>query len=244
MNTEAKVLLYDLEITPILGWVYDMFDANVIRIERPKYIMSFAYKWLGEDKIHVVAQPDFPSLYKKDKYSDKAVVKALHLLMDEADIVVAHSANQFDNKVAMARFLYHELLPPSPFLSVDTLQVARRVFKMGANSLQFLCEQLNIGSKSTVRHHALWRKCIDGDMEAWELMKEYNKHDIVLLEGLYLKLRPFIRNHPVVANHGCPTCGSLNVWSRGTQRSKTAVYQRFQCQDCGSWSRERKTYGN
>lgn len=241
MNTEgeSKVLLYDLEISPILAWVYDMYDTNVVQVERPKYIMSFAYKWLGDTNINVVAQPDFIR-YRRDKYSDKDVVIALHALMNEADIVVAHNANGFDNKVANARFLYHGFPPPSPYVSVDTLQIARRNFKMGANSLQFLCEQLDIGTKSTVRHHDLWRRCIDGDSNSWELMKEYNKHDVELLEALYLRLRPFAHNHPVVGILGCPKCGSLNVQQRGTQRSKTTTYHRFHCQDCGAWSRTRK----
>lgn len=235
----AKVLLYDLEITPILGWVYDMYDANVLRVERPKNIMSFAFKWLGDEETQVVSMPDFPS-YARSKHNDKHVVTALRDLLDEADIVIAHNANGFDNKVANARFLYHGLTPPSPYLSIDTLIVARRQFKFGANSLQFLCEQLGIGSKTKVRHHDIWHDCVDGDMEAWDLMREYNAHDVELLEGLYHKLRPFMHNHPVAHIKGCPKCGSANVQYRGTQRSKTASYHRFHCQDCGGWSRERK----
>jgi len=65
------------------------------------------------------------------------VVRVLRDLIDEADVVVAHNANGFDNKIAMARILSHGLTPPSPFVSVDTLITARRVFKFGANSLQF-----------------------------------------------------------------------------------------------------------
>lgn len=242
-NGDARTLLYDLEITPILAWVYDMFDANVIRVERPKLIMSFAYKWLDENEIHVVAQPDFKR-YKRDKHDDKDVVIALHSLLDEADIVVAHNANGFDNKVANARFLYHGFPPPSPYVSVDTLVTARRTFKFGANSLQFLCEQLGIGTKSSIRHHDLWRQCIDGDEMSWLLMKEYNAHDVELLEGLYWRLRPYMHNHPIVSLKGCPKCGSGNVQYRGTQRSKVGTYQRVQCQDCGAWSREPKATGD
>ena len=237
-NGDARILLYDLEITPILAWVYDMYDANVIHVEQPKHIMSVAYKWLGDDNVNVVSQADFPG-YFRNKHDDKQVVKVLRQLLDEADIVVAHNANGFDNKVANARMVYHGIKPPSPYSTVDTLTVARRNFKFGANSLQFLCEQLGIGSKTKVRHHDIWRKCIDGDMEAWELMREYNAHDVELLEALYLKLRPYMHNHPLVGLKGCPTCGSANVQYRGLQRSKTATFHRFQCNDCGSWSRER-----
>ena len=46
--------------------------------------------------------------------------------LDEADIVVAHNAKKFDNRVAAARFMYHGFLPPSPFKTVDTPLAARR----------------------------------------------------------------------------------------------------------------------
>lgn len=238
-NGDERILLYDLEISPILAWVYDMYDANVIAVERPKYIMSFAYKWMGEPDIHVLAQPDYDR-YRRDKYNDKSVVDALWDVLDEADIVVAHNASAFDNKVAMARFMYHGLTPPSPFKTVDTLTVARRTFKFGANSLAFLCEQLNIGSKSTVKHHDLWHRCVDGDMEAWALLKEYNKRDVEMLDELYAMLLPYMSNHPVVSASGCPKCGSSFVQYRGVQRSKTNTYRRVHCQQCGAWSRERK----
>jgi hypothetical protein len=235
---DARVLLYDLEISPILGWVYDMYDANVLRVERPKHLMSIAWKWLDEEHINVMALPDFPG-YSHNKHSDRGLVKVLRELLNEADIVIAHNATGFDNKIASARMAYHNILPPSPYQTVDTLTVARRNFKFGANSLQFLSEQLGLGSKTQVRHHDIWHLCLEGDLEAWEQMCEYNKHDVELLEALYYKLRPFMHNHPLVGNKGCPVCGSSNVQSRGQRRTKTATYTRFHCQDCGSWSRER-----
>ena len=238
-NGDSRVLLYDLEISPILGWVYDMYEANVLRVERPKHIMSFAYKWLGDEHTSVVSLPDFKR-YKRDKFSDRDVVKVLRDLIDEADVVVAHNANGFDNKIAMARILSHGLTPPSPFVSVDTLITARRVFKFGANSLQFLCEQLGIGTKTQVKHHDIWHLCLAGDKDAWAAMCEYNKQDVELLEGLYYRLRPYMQNHPIVSLKGCPKCGSPNVQFRGTQRTRVATYHRIHCQDCGGWSRERK----
>lgn len=236
--TEAKILLYDLEITPILGWVYDMYDANVIKMEQPKQIMSFAHKWLGEDTIHVSALPDCKG-YRAGKVDDKILVQRLWKLLDEADVVIAHNANRFDNKVAMARFAYHGMTPPSPFATVDTLAVARRVFRFDANSLNFLCDQLGIGVKTNTKHSDVWYDCILGDLVAWEEMRAYNRHDIVLLEGLYRRIRPYVPNHPLVGNTGCPKCGSAKLQQRGLQRNKVATYQRWHCQECGAWSRSR-----
>jgi uncharacterized protein YprB with RNaseH-like and TPR domain len=220
-----------------------MYEARILRVERDPYIMCFAYKWADEDETHVVSQPDFKAFYKKHPHDDYQVVSALRELMDEADIVVAHNGNKFDNRVATERFLFHGLTPPSPYKSVDTLLIARRYFKNNYNTLDALCTKLGIGCKSEVRHSDVWHDCVQGDMDAWNLMVEYNKNDILMLEGLYHKLRPFISNHPNLANFGqpdvCPKCGSAKMQYRGIQRSNVAVYRRVHCQDCGAWSRER-----
>lgn len=169
----ARVLVYDLEIAPLLGWAYEVWDATVIKVERPPYIMCFAWKWLDESVVNVCAQPDFESFYADEPHNDYFVALQLHLLLNEADAVIAHNAAKFDNKVAMARFLDHGMKPPSPFKTIDTLQAARRYFRMGNNSLDKLCERLGLGTKTRERHHDLWPACIDGDLEAWEQMKTY-----------------------------------------------------------------------
>lgn len=233
-----KVLLYDIEVAPRLCWAYDMWDANIIHVERESYAMCFAYKWLDEDETYCVAQPDFAKYYKKNPYDDILVVETLWELMDEADVVIAHNATKFDNRVANERFLHQGLGAPSPYRTVDTLTLSRRYFKQGRNSLDYLCKKLDLGGKPKETHSTLWHRCVSGDMEAWDMMREYNRDDIALLENLYLRLRPFAPNH---ANIGegfqCPKCSSTHVQRRGVARTNAAVYPQYHCQTCGAWSR-------
>jgi DNA-directed RNA polymerase subunit RPC12/RpoP len=46
-------------------------------------------------------------------------------------------------------------------------------------------------------------------------MLNYNKHDVIGLEQLYLKLRPYIKNHPnlgvLLDEDVCPNCGSYDL---------------------------------
>ena len=239
-----RTLIYDLEISPMLGWAYEMWDARILHVEREPHIMAVGYKWLGEDgSAHCLTQPDFEDAYKRDPYSDARLVMHLWDLMDQADIVVAHNARKFDNRVAQARFLLNDMVPPSPFKTVDTLQAARRFFRFGSNSLNDLCKKLEIGQKPETTHAKLWHKCLGGDMEAWEKMRDYCKNDVELLEDLYLRLQPYITNHPNVTMFdsltGCPTCGSTKLQYRGIQHTNTLSYRRVHCQNCGAWSRER-----
>ena len=92
----------------------------------------------------------------------------------------------------------------------------------------------------------LWKQCLLGNDEAWEEMKEYNIMDIISLEELYIKLRPWYSTHPLVftpedpEDYICPKCGGTHVHKRGNYVSKTGIkYQRYQCQSCFGWSKGR-----
>lgn len=227
----------------MLAWTYDLWNTNVIRVERHSHIMCFAAQWYGEKQVRVVAQPDFPKAYKADPYDDLEVVRELWNLLDEADIVVAHNAKGFDNKVSAARFLAHGMKPPSPYKTVDTLTVARSKFKFPSNALAKLAEQLEFGSKTKEHHGVLWHSCVNGCEKSWAKMKRYCKQDVVLLRQLYELELPYISNHPSVVMEGeaCPKCGSTRLQSRGLCTVATGTYRRFQCQECGGWARRRAT---
>jgi transposase-like protein len=77
-------------------------------------------------------------------------------------------------------------------------------------------------------------------------MKQYNKRDVVLLEELYAKLQPWIKNHPNRAlyidnleDDVCPNCASTNLRARGFALTNMGKFRRFRCHDCGAWSRSK-----
>src|SRR5690606_17959042 len=104
------------------------YEQNLVWSIQDWYILCFAYKWLGERKTHVIAQPDFKD-YKPGSSDDKNVVQKLWELFEEADVVVAHNGNSFDQKKSQARMIYHGMRPPAPYKQIDTKLVARRYFK-------------------------------------------------------------------------------------------------------------------
>ncbi len=78
-------------------------------------------------------------------------------------------------------------------------------------------------------------------------MRIYNEQDVRCLEELYLRMRPWILNHPNVnvfkedIRPRCGKCGSAAVHYRGYYHSNVAKYHRVHCEKCGAWSRERFT---
>ena len=201
--------------------------------------MCWSAKWLGEDEV------SFSSIYDTSR---KTMIKRIWKLINEADAVVHYNGSKFDMPTLNKEFLLHNLLPPSPVKQIDLLRTTRQQFKFPSNKLDYIAQTLGLGNKVKHTGHQLWIDCMNKDPAAWELMKEYNINDVILLENVYNKLRPWIKNHPNVGVHDsnplvCPTCGGHHYQSRGTVVAKTTKYRRFCCTDCGSWFRGHLSVG-
>ena len=89
----------------------------------------------------------------------------------------------------------------------------------------------------------MWEKCLVGDRQAWDDMKRYNIQDVELLEKIYLRMRPWIKNHPNLGVEleglHCPKCTSTKLTKSGSVRTLTGVYIRYKC-ECGSWGQVKK----
>lgn len=240
---KPKILIYDIETAPDLIYAFGTREVNALKIVRESYILCFAYKWFGEKTTRVVALPDFKSYYRKNPHCDAKVIRKLHALFSEADIVIAHNGDKFDQRRSQARFLMHGLGPPSPYRSIDTLKIARKYFALPSNRLDALGEALGVGRKSKHEGLETWFGCMDGDEKSWRIMKRYNRQDVKLLEEVYLKLRPWFAQHPNLTVFSgaaaCPKCGSGRMESKGWRRTQVYSYRRLRCLGCGGWHHEK-----
>lgn len=234
--SEARVLIYDLETAPNLGYTWNKYDTTVIDFKEHWYILCFAYKWLGEKETHVVALPDF-DLYKTDPTNDSELVKVLRELFDQADITVTHNGVTFDKPKAQTRMIAHGIEPPSPYKEIDTLRVARRQFAFTSNSLADLCKQLGLPGKLDNGGFQTWLGCLSGNPASWNRMKVYNKRDVTILERLYLRFLPWIPRMPNLAAitdrpNSCPRCGKGPLIARGWHHYSVTKRRQFQCKSC------------
>lgn len=239
-HTKTKILLFDIENSPNLGYVWGKWETDVIAFKKEWYMLSFAYKWLGDKKVKSFSLPDFKS-YKKDKTDDAELIKQLWKLLDEAQVVVGHNLDRFDVRKTNARFLENGFPPPSPYKTIDTLKIARNKFFLNSNKLGDISKVLKIGQKVETGGFNLWLDCMAGKMSAWKKMVKYNKMDVDLLEKVYLKLRPWMTNVPNInvyqgTTRSCPTCGYSELQKRGYGYTKTQKYQKYQCLGCHGWS--------
>jgi hypothetical protein len=239
----AKILVLDIETTPNLAYVWRFFKENVgaKQVLEHTEIMSYAYKWLGEDEVFY---------YDTQFTSEKNILPPLMEALDAADLVIAHNGNKFDLPTIQGRALVAGLKPPSPYKTVDTLLVARYEFNFPSNSLEYLSTILGVDQKDSHKNFPgfeLWAECMKGNPAAWEEMRIYNIQDVISLEQIYLKMRPWMRRHPNVGvfedleGPTCPKCGSSHIHFRGYAHTNVGRYHRFQCNDCGGWGRTRTT---
>lgn len=237
----SKTLIYDIETSYLLTKTWGIYQADVIGqgqgVIEESQILCFAYKWLDDKKTHVVAQPDFRG-YKKGVNDDRHVVKRLWELFNEAEVVIGHNSDSFDNKIAQARMVYHKLPPPFAYQKVDTKKIAKRYFRFTSNKLADLASFLGVEAKGDPGGISTWDGCIAGDPKAWKRMTKYNKQDVVVTEQIYKALRGWVETHPNMAlisdqPDACRVCGDNNgFYSAGFKYTTTKKYRYWACKSC------------
>jgi len=235
-----RILFLDLETTPNLAYVWGLWDQNVAINQMVSHteVICFGARWFGTKQVI------FKSVHH---HGQKEMLKEMHKVLDEADIVIGWNSASFDIKHMYREFLEHGMTPPSPHKDLDLMRVVKSQFRMPSNKLDYVAQLLGVGSKTHHTGFQLWIDCMAGNDKAWALMKKYQLQDVNLLVDLYEHLKPWIKNGPNIAAHlevpaGCRNCGSHNLQKRGTQVSGKGVFQRFQCRACGSWNRGQRVY--
>lgn len=242
-----KVLLFDIETAPILGYVWGLWDNNVAlnQIHSDWHILSWSAKWLGDSSNKIMYMDQRKA---KNIEDDSTLLEGIWELLDQADIVITQNGKSFDQKKLQARFVLSGMKPPSSYRHIDTFVLAKKHFAFTSNKLEYmsskLCTKYKKLKTKQFQGFDLWKACISGNHKAWKEMEKYNKHDVLALEELYTKLIPWDNsiNFNVYSDStisSC-TCGSkAKLVKYGFAYSNMAKYQRYQCSKCGSETRGR-----
>lgn len=244
--TKPKILTLDIETAPLEAYIWRLFDENVglDQLKTEWTVLSYCAKWLGSKEI-IYADAGGRGVGKvRDDY---ALLKGIRELLDEAEIVVAQNGNSFDLKKINARLAMHGFGPYSPVRKIDTYRAAKTYFGFTSNKLQWLAKHLTNAPKSEHKRFPgfeLWAEVLKDNPKAWAEMKRYNIRDVRATEKLYLKLRPWIANHPNMgmyidsAKPVCPKCAGTRFMRNGARATlQQGIYERLQCLTCGGWSR-------
>lgn len=233
-NERPRILIWDIETSPMVctTWILRQPNLSHENILQESLLLTAAWKWHGTQEVYSAA------INPKRPKNDKMLISTLYKTLLEADVLVAHNGDKFDLRKFNARAIYHGLKPLPKIPTIDTLKVARRIFSFNSNRLDYLGKFL-CGEGKIKTEYDLWLKVMKGDEKALALMVKYNRGDVVVLEKVYDRLRPYIKNHPNIALYQdeivCPNCGSKALNRRGFKYQATTRRQQFQCCSCGAW---------
>jgi DNA polymerase elongation subunit (family B) len=242
MTKKPKVLLYDIETLFNEGYFFNLYDTSINHnfIKKEKSIITIAYKWLGDKgKAQGLTIADDVRRFKKDPHDDKRILQEFAKVLEEADYIVGHYSDKFDNKFIQSRALINNLPPLKIPAQIDTYKLLKKHFNLNANRLDYVGKLLGFGGKMGM-DWSYWVRCAEGDLAAAKKMLAYNKQDVELLEKIFLKLLPHTDSKLNLALYSgkegaCPSCGSVKTQKRGLLPGKTRFQQRMQCTDCGKW---------
>lgn len=239
--TAARVLVLDIETSPNLAYVWRLWQENVglSQLIEAGQVIAFAAKWHGEREVEFHADYNFDT---GRLTGHKAMVRAAHRLVNEADAIVHYNGTSFDMPHLNREFLLAGLTPPAPHKDIDLYLTARKRFRFASNKLDHVARELGVGAKVSHAGFELWRRCMESDAAAWRTMRRYNIGDVKLTEKVYDRMLPWITSHPhlgLLADTPDPTkcgrCGGELV-RNGSAYTAQGRRQRFVCRDCGGYS--------
>ena len=241
-----KILMFDLETSAALVYCFgrhkQYINQDAVYKEGGKILVA-GYRWLGEKKSRVI--------YDKQEIKageDYVLCSMLWDLFNQASVVVAHNAKGFDVKMLAARCLANGL-PPLPTVQIiDTLEIAKRKFRLPSNKLDSLGAYLGLGRKVSHSGIDLWVKVQQGDDKALGEMVEYCEGDVDLLVDIFLALRSWglVSGFNAALHYSddkprCRSCGSTELEITGRKvMTPTGVYNEIRCKDCDMVQRDKQ----
>lgn len=211
-NNQGKILIYDLETSPNVGWFWRAgYKQNIMpnQILKERAIICVSYKWVGEDTVY--------NLSWDKNQCDKFLIEQFVEVLNEADLIVAHNGDNFDIKWFKTRALYHRIPTLPNYKQFDTLKIAKSKLYLNSNRLDYISKFLGFEGKIHTTPD-LWNKVVmQNDRSAIKDMLDYCDEDVRQLEKVYNELKHLDnpRFHAGVLNgkvkQTSPITGSVNI---------------------------------
>lgn len=180
-----RKLFFDIEVSPnmVLSWgVGTKISISHDSIIQERAIICICWKWAGENKVNSL---------RWNNGDDRDMLRKFAAIADSADEIIAQNGDNFDIKWLRTRCLYHRIPISSKFNSIDTLKMARANFRFNANRLDYMGRFLGHGCKIHTEYD-MWKKILlNNDKQSMDLMVEYCKEDVNLLEKVYNSLQEY-----------------------------------------------------
>lgn len=242
-----KRLFYDIETSVCEGVFFRPGYNQTInpqQVLKHAKIICISYKWEGEEEVH--------NLDWGKKQCDKQLLKKFIKLLDRSDEIVAHNGDRFDIKWIRARALFHGLTMKPKYNSLDTYKLCKKYLALPSYKLAEVAKYYGLTPKIDAGGLQTWIDVVvNKSPKALDHMKYYCDGDIITLEEVFNKIRPYVApslNYSVL--HGgekffCPECSSIGKWNKTYTTAAGTIQHYMKCRDkqCGTYYKvNNKTY--
>jgi hypothetical protein len=240
-----KILIFDVENSFLEAavWGINKQYINKTQILSDWFMLSYSYKWLYDERVYSGVLSSEEALAK----NDSRIVGELWSVLNECQIAITYNGNFYDIPKTNTRFILNGFPPPAPYKSIDIFQVISRNFSFTNRSMDYVNYMLQLERKLENEGLELWKKCVAGENESLQNLVTYNRQDVVALQETYLKVRPWIKNHPNIGlwhdsnELVCGFCGSPNItWISSLYPTPTGLYKSFRCDECDGIGRSKE----
>lgn len=235
VRSDLRILFYDIETAPVKAYLWNKYTVVAgqdLDPDQQQSILTIAYKFNTDKEAKCLAVNS--EAIRKDRH----ILEEFAKVLEKADFAVGHYANKFDWPKLMWRFAYNGLPCPNKPKHLDTYRLQKSTFLNDwSNSLDHIAKMLGFEGKTKVSWE-IWAKIMDGTKEeriqALEVLKQYNKNDVVILENIFNKLLPYYNTVLPIGKSvsACPHCGSESFSKVGVRKTIKSVTQRYKCNKC------------
>lgn len=148
MKLPYKLLCYDIETTPLLGWIWRPGEQYVGHNQLLKgyfnytHIMCITYRWAHEKKTHILT-------WGTGLEDEKQMIIDFDAIVKQADVVIGKNNNRFDDKHINTIRMIHDLPCDTSWITKcdDLEKQMRKHFNVASYSLDYFSELLGLGGK-------------------------------------------------------------------------------------------------
>ena len=124
--------------------------------------------------------------------ADKRIVTSLSNALSDFDVITHFFGDYFDIPFIRSRCLKHNVPFPEygSLYTIDVWRWAKRNLKLHSNRLESVSQYFGVNSKTKLDPD-IWVRATMGDTEALEEIAYHNEQDVITLEKVYHKLKPY-----------------------------------------------------
>ena len=227
-------LFYDIETSFCKGHFWRPGYKQTItpdQITEYAKIISIHYKFENHDKVHHLH-------WGLKKQCDRDMIAKFVDIMNEATEIVTHNGKRFDTPWIRTRAIYHNIDMRHTYNEIDTYKLCKKYLNLPSNSLKEACRYFGLPAKRDPGGIETWKNIVfNKDKKALDNLLYYGDGDVLSLQSLYEKLRPYVKHNMNYATHDglgkylCPECGKEAQHKMKYTTAHGTVYHYMRCSD-------------